>query len=125
MAANEGTLDDLEKEKQFLFNYKKRMCCPKLIRKGTKYQAINRDVLAKRIHPYDPDVYEKYMTEKKEGKEEKRKEEKERKKKKGERKEEEKRIDFVYCSKGNILPRYGITISYFISLKAVYFCRHL
>ena len=42
MARNEGTLVGLEKKKQFQFNYRKRINGVKLIRKGSKHQAIVR-----------------------------------------------------------------------------------
>ena len=79
----------------------------KLIRKGNKQEAIVSEVVLKRIQPYDRDLYKSYMT--------------------GEKEEENMPCDFFYSDKGskNILPWFGITISYFASLKAVYFCRHL
>ena len=40
MAKNEGTLVNLEEEKQFLFNYRKMIRRFKFIRRGSKRQAI-------------------------------------------------------------------------------------
>ena len=106
MARNEGTLVGLEKEKQFKFNYRNRINGLKLIRRGSKHQAIVRKDVIKKIQQFDPNLYESLMTRKKE--------------------EGKIQCDFLYSPDGKILPNSpGITISYFSSLKAVYFCRHL
>ena len=106
MARNEGTLVGLEKEKQFKFNYRNRINGLKLIRRGSKHQAIVRKDVIKKIQQFDPNLYESLMTRKK--------------------KEGKIQCDFLYSPDGKILPNSpGITISYFSSLKAVYFCRHL
>ena len=106
MATNEGTLVSLEQEKQFQFNYRKRINGLKLIRRGSKYQAIVRKDVIKKIQPFDPNLYERLMTR--------------------EISEWDIKYDFWYSPDGNILPHLpGIIISYFSSLKAVFFCRHL
>ena len=107
MATNEGTLVGLEKEKQFQFNYRKRINGFKLIRRGSKHQAIVKKDVIKKIQPFDPNIYERLM--------------------KREISEWDIKYDFWYSSedRGNILPHLGIAISYFASLKAIYPCRHL
>ena len=107
MATNEGTLVGLEKEKQFQFNYSKRINGFKLIRRGSKHQAIVKKDVIKKIQPFDPNIYEKLM--------------------KREISEWDIKYDFWYSpeDRGNILPHLGIAISYFASLKVVYPCRHL
>ena len=107
MATNEGTLVSLGQEKQFQFNYRKRINGLKLIRRGSKHQAIVRKDVIKKIQPFDPNLYERLM--------------------KREISEWDIKYDFWYSpeDRGNILPYLGITISYFAGLKAVYLCRHL
>lgn len=61
MATNEETLVGLEEEKQFQFNYRKRINGFKLIRGGSKHQAIIRKDVIKKIKPYD--LYDKLMNE--------------------------------------------------------------
>ena len=61
MATNEGTLVGLEKEKQFQFNYRKRINGFKLIRRGSKHQAIVKKDVIKKIQPFDPNIYERLM----------------------------------------------------------------
>ena len=96
MATNEGTLVGLEEEKQFQFNYRKRINGLKLIRRGSKYQAIVRKDVIKKIQPFDPNLYKSLMTRKKE--------------------EGKIQCDFWYSPEGNILPLLpGIIISYFSS----------
>ena len=103
MATNEETLVGLEEEKQFQFNYRKRINGFKLIRGGSKHQAIIRKDVIKKIKPYD--LYDKLMNE--------------------EISEWDIIYDFWYSPEGDILPQSpGTTISYFVSLKGVYFCRH-
>ena len=110
MARNEGTLVGLDEEKQFKFNYRNRINGLKLIRRGSKHQAIVRKDVIKKIQQFDPNLYESLMTRKKDG----------------EKEEGKIQCDFLYSPDGKILPNSpGITISYFSSLKAVYFCRHL
>ena len=109
MAKNEGTLVNLEEEKQFLFNYRKMIRRFKFIRRGSKRQAIVRKHVKQKIKPFDQNLYERLM--------------------KGEIGEEKIPYDYWYSSddRGNILPCSPgtcITISYFASLKGVYFCRH-
>ena len=94
MAANEETLVGLEEEKQFQFNYRKRINGFKLIRVGSKHQAIVRTDVIGKIKPYNPDLYEKYMA--------------------GKISERELQCDFWYNPKGVIVPKkLGTTISYF------------
>ena len=106
MARNDGTLVSLEKERHFKFDYRKRINGLKLIRRGSKHQAIVRKYVRKKIQQEDKNLYQSVMAGKKE--------------------EGEIQYDFLYSPDGKILPNSpGITISYFSSLKAVYFCRHL
>ena len=108
MARNEETLVDLEEEKQFLFNYRKTIGRFKFIRRGNERRAIVRRRVRQKIKPFDKNLYEKLM--------------------KGEISERDIQCDFWYYpeGKGNILPYLsGITVSYFASLKGVYFCKHL
>ena len=107
MAGNEGTLVNFEEEKQFLFNYRKKIRRFEFIRWGCNRQAIVRRRVKKKIKPFDPNLYESLM--------------------KGEIGEEKIPYDYWYSLKdrGIILPHSpGTTISYFASLKGVYFCRH-
>ena len=67
MARNEGTLVGLEKKKQFQFNYRKRINGVKLIRKGSKHQAIVRRNVKGKIQPFNPNLHESLMTRKKDG----------------------------------------------------------
>ena len=108
MATNEGTLVGLEEEKQFQFNYRKRINGLKLIRRGNERRAIVRRRVRQKIKPFDKNLYEKLM--------------------KGNLSERDIQCDFWYYpeGRGNILPYLsGITVSYFASLKGVYFCKHL
>ena len=144
MARNEGTLVGLEKKKQFQFNYRKRINGVKLIRKGSKHQAIVRRDVKGKIQPFNPNLHESLMTRKKDGEKEEGKiqcnflcspnkpfdpnlhEIPMPTKKDGKKGEGKIQCDFWYSPDGKILPNsQGITISYFFSLKAVYFCRHL
>ncbi|XP_066025443.1 uncharacterized protein [Pocillopora verrucosa] len=86
MAKNEGTLVNLEEEKQFLFNYRKMIRRFKFIRRGSKRQAIVRKHVKQKIKPFDPNLYERLM--------------------KGEIGEEKIPYDYWYSSddRGNILP---------------------
>ena len=107
MARNEGTLVNLEKEKQFLFNYRKKIRRFKFVRWGCNRQAIVRKRIRQKIKPFDPNLYEMLME--------------------GKISEWDIQCDFWYSpeGRGNILPHLpGTTISYFASLKGVYFCRH-
>ena len=107
MARNEGTLVNLEEEKQFLFNYRKKIRRLKFVRWGCNRQAIVRKRIRQKIKPFDPNLYEKLME--------------------GKISEWDIQCDFWYSpeGRGNILPHLpGTTISYFASLKGVYFCRH-
>ena len=70
MARNEGTLVGLEKKKQFQFNYRKRINGVKLIRKGSKHQAIVRRNVKGKIQPFNPNLHESLMTRKKDGEKE-------------------------------------------------------
>ena len=106
MARNDGTLVGLERKRHFQFNYRKRINGLKLIRRGSEHQAIVKKYVRKKIQPVDPNLYESLLT--------------------GRKEEGEIQYDFLYSPDGKILPNSpGITISYFSSLKAVYFCRHL
>ena len=111
MAPKKPTLVDLEKGKQFQFTYKKKINGLKLIRKGSKREAIVRKVVLKKMVAFDPDLYENLLTKKIDWMEA----------------EEHMKCDFLYSSKGRkeIFQCFGINISYFAGLKAVYFCRHL
>ena len=103
MARNERTLVDLEEEKKFLFNYGKKIeRGKKFIRRGKRRQAIVRERVKQKIRPLDPYHYERLM--------------------RGEIGEEDIRCDFWYSPEGDILPYFGITISYFANLMGVYFC---
>ena len=105
MAINEETLVGLEEEKQFQFNYRKRINGFKLIRGGSKHQAIVRRDVMKKIKPCDLDIFHKLMNK--------------------EISEWDINYDFWYSPEGNILPQLpGTTISYFASLKGDYLCRH-
>ena len=107
MARNEGTLVNLEEEKQFLFNYRKKIRRLKFVRWGCNRQAIVRKRIRQKIKPFDPNLYEMLME--------------------GKISEWDIQCDFWYSpeGRGNILPHLpGITTSYFASLKGVYFCRH-
>ena len=107
MARNEGTLVNLEEEKQFLFNYRKKIRRLKFVRWGCNRQAIVRKRIRQKIKPFDPNLYEKLME--------------------GKISEWDIQCDFWYSleGRGNILPYLpGTTISYIASLKGVYFCRH-
>ena len=144
MARNEGTLVGLEKKKQFQFNYRKRINGVKLIRKGSKHQAIVRRNVKGKIQPFNPNLHESLMTRKKDGEKEEGKiqcdflyspnkpfdpnlhESPMPTKKDGKKGEGKIQCDFLYSPDGKILPNSpGITISYFFSPKAVYFCRNL
>ena len=70
MARNEGTLVGLEKKKQLQFNYRKRINSVKLIRKGSKHQAIVRRDVKGKIQPFNPNLHESLMTRKKDGEKE-------------------------------------------------------
>ena len=103
MARNERTLVDLEEEKKFLFNYGKKIeRGKKFIRRGKRRQAIVRERVKQKIRPLDPYHYERLM--------------------RGEIGEEDIRCEFWYSPEGDILPYFGITISYFTNLMGVYFC---
>ena len=107
MARNEGTLVNLEEEKQFLFNYRKKIRRLKFVRWGCNRQAIVRKRIRQKIKPFDPNLYEKLME--------------------GKISEWDIQCDFWYSpeGRGNILPHLpGTTTSYFAGLKGVYFCRH-
>ena len=107
MARNEGTLVNLEEEKQFLFKYRKKIRRFKFVRWGCNRQAIVRKRIRQKIKPFDPNLYEMLME--------------------GKISEWDIQCDFWYSpeGRGNILPHLpGTTISYFASLKGVYFCRH-
>ena len=111
MSTNEETLVGLDREKRFQFTYTKKINGLKLIRKGSKREAIVSEVVEKRIKLCLPNLYKSLMEGKKDLKEV----------------EENMRCDFLYSweGRGEIFPWFGINISYFASLKAVYFCRHL
>ena len=107
MARNEETLVNLEKGKQFLFNYRKKIGRFKFIRWGCNRQAIVRKRIRQKIKPFDPNLYKMLME--------------------GKISEWDIQCDFWYSpeGRGNILPYLpGTTISYIASLKRVYFCRH-
>ncbi|XP_066025442.1 uncharacterized protein [Pocillopora verrucosa] len=61
MARNEGTLVNLEEEKQFLFNYRKKIRRLKFVRWGCNRQAIVRKRIRQKIKPFDPNLYEMLM----------------------------------------------------------------
>ena len=111
MAPKKPTLVNLDEEKQFQFTYTKKINGLKLIRKGSKREAIVSEVVEKKIKVCSQSLYQKLMERKTNLKEV----------------EEYMRCDFLYSWKGRgeIFPWFGINISYFASLKAVYFCRHL
>ena len=111
MSTNEETLKGLDGKKQFQFTYTKKINGLKLIRKGSKREAIVSEVVEKKIKVCSQNLYEMLMDGKTNLKEV----------------EEYMRCDFLYSWKGRgeIFPWFGINISYFASLKAVYFCRHL
>ena len=111
MSTNEETLVGLQREKHFQFTYTKRINGLKLFRKGSEREAIVSEVVEKKIKLYDPDIYQSFMEGKKDWKEV----------------EEYMTCDFWYSSQGRIkiFPWSGMNISYFASLKEVYFCRHL
>ena len=107
MARNEETLVNLEKGKQFLFNYRKKIGRFKFIRWGCNRQAIVRKRIRQKIKPFDSNLYKMLME--------------------GKISEWDIQCDFWYSpeGRGNILPYLpGTTISYIASLKGVYFCRH-
>ena len=111
MSTNEKTLEGLQGKKQFQFTYTKKINGLKLIRKGSKREAIVSEVVEKKIKLCLPDLYQNLIEGKKDLKEV----------------EEYMMCDFLYSSegRGEIFPWFGINISYFASLKVVYFCRHL
>ena len=130
MARNEGTLVGLEKKKQFQFNYRKRINGVKLIRKGSKHQAIVRRNVKGKIQPFNPNLHESLMTRKKDGEKEEGKiqfdflyspnkpfdpnlhESHMPTKKDGKQGEGKIQCDFLYSPDGKILPNSpGITIS--------------
>ena len=111
MAPKKPTLVNLGEEKQFQFTYTKKINGLKLIRKGSKHEAIVSKVVQERIQSFSQYLIESNMERKTDGK----------------KVEKEKKVDFLYFSEDItvILPYFGNNISYFAGLKAVYFCRHL
>ena len=107
MAANKGTLVNLEREKQFLFSYRKKIRRgKKFIVSGNTRQAIIDEHVRQKIGAFDPDLYERLSRE--------------------EIEKEDIPYDFWFSPEGNILPHSrGITVSYFASLRGVYFCKRL
>ncbi|XP_022803276.1 uncharacterized protein LOC111340663 [Stylophora pistillata] len=62
MARNEETLVDLEEEKQFQFNYRKKITRRfKFIRRGSEREAIVRRRIRQKIKPFDPELYQKLI----------------------------------------------------------------
>ena len=109
MAPKKPTLVNLDERKWFQITYTKKINGLKLIRKGSKHEAIVSEVVLKRIQLLTQSLYESIM------------------RKTDEEVEKKMRFDFLYSSERTkeILPWFGINISYFAGLKAVYFCRHL
>ena len=64
MAANKGTLVNLEREKQFLFSYRKKIRRgKKFIVSGNTRQAIIDEHVRQKIGAFDPDLYERLRRE--------------------------------------------------------------
>ena len=105
MAAKEDTLVNLEREKQFLFSYRRKIRRgKKFIVRGNARQAIIEENIRPRIVEFDQNLFEEFETWEK----------------------EDIPHDFWFSPEGKIEKRSrGITISYFASLNGVYFCRHL
>ena len=111
MAPKKPTFVGLDEEKKFQFTYTKKINGLKLIRKGSKREAIVSKAVEKKIKLCLPNLYKSLMEGTKDLKEV----------------EEYMKCDFLYSwnGRGEIFPWFGINISYFASLKAVYFCRYL
>ena len=105
------TLVNLDERKWFQITCTKKINGLKLIRKGSKHEAIVSKVVEKRIQVLTQSLYESIMDRKTDWK----------------KVEKKLGFDFLYFSetRKEILPWFGINISYFAGLKAVYFCRHL
>ena len=69
MSTNEKTLEGLQGKKQFQFTYTKKINGLKLIRKGSKREAIVSEVVEKKIKLCPPDLYKSLMEGKKDLKE--------------------------------------------------------